>query len=221
MRKRKTAIDYEADIVALHQCLPDATVEKQIVYRVKKWMELAPVRIQVANNERTPWTSDMIGYQTESMPTKKSTGIRQTGDYHGVVATSVGDRYIDIVIERKALEDLYGTLVPEEERARFYREVGRFCADKRFNKMAILVEGSFTDFILYQPEFNADGFDYARRFDSKKNNTINEKKVTVLADLFVMGIPVIFCDNPTLAAQMCGRIMRESVRKNYAQLLGM
>ena len=221
MGKHKTAADYESDIATLHRQLPDTSIEKKIERRVKRWMELAPIRVQVANNEQLGWTSEMIGYPTEIMETKKDTGINQVGDYHGIVATSTGDRYIDIVIERKSINDLYGTLVPEDARARFHREVSRFESDKRFNTMIMLIEGSFTDFILYQPEFNADGFDYARRFDTKKNNTINEKKMTVLADLLIVGVHVIFCDNVALAAQMCGRIFRESVRKNYAQILGL
>jgi len=221
MGKRKTAADYETDIRSLHKELPNVATEKKIAHRVKKLMERSSIRVQVANNETHPWTSDMLGFATEPMQTKKTTGINQVGDYHGVVATTNGDRYIDIVIERKEISDLYGTLVPEDNRARFYREIDRFRIDKRFNSMAILVEGSFTDFILYQPEFNAGEFDYGRRFDVKKNSTINEKKLTVLADLLVAGVSVMFCDTPALAAQMCGRIFRESVRKNYAQILEM
>ena len=221
MAKHKTATEYESDIANLHRQLPDTSIEKKIERRVKRWMELAPIRVQVANNEQLGWTSEMIGYPTEIMETKKDTGINQVGDYHGIVATSTGDRYIDIVIERKSINDLYGTLVPEDNRARFYREISRFESDKRFNTMMILVEGSFTDFILYQPEFNEDGFDYARRFDTKKNNTINEKKMTVLADLLIMGVHVVFCDNVALASQMCGRIFRERVKKNYAHILGL
>ena len=221
MGKRKSAADYETDIATLYQQLPGMSVEKKIARRVDRWMELAPTRVQVASNEQHAWTSGMIGYPVEKMSIKKDTGTNQVGDYHCIVETSEGDRYIDIVIERKALDDLYGTLVPEDARARFYREVERYRYDSRFNSMMVLVESSFTDFILYQPSFNADGFDFARRFDTSKNNTINEKKLTVLADLFVMGVSVMFCDNAALAAQMCGRLFRESCRKNYAQILGL
>ena len=221
MGKRKSAADYETDIATLYQQLPGMSVEKKIARRVDRWMELAPTRVQVASNEQHAWTSGMIGYPVEKMSIKKDTGTNQVGDYHCIVETSEGDRYIDIVIERKALDDLYGTLVPEDARARFYREVERYKSDSRFNSMIVLVESSFTDFILYQPEFNGDGFDFARRFDTSKNNTINEKKLTVLADLFVMGVSVMFCDNAALAAQMCGRLFRESCRKNYAQILGL
>jgi hypothetical protein len=144
----------------------------------------------------------MLGFITERMPTKKITGINQTGDYVGVVTSSTGYRYIDTVVERKEISDLYGTLIPEDGRKRFYREIERFKMDERFNKMVIIVEGTLSDFVMYQPEFNAGEFDYGRRFDVNKNSTINEKKMTVLADLLVAGVLVMFCDNPTLAAQM-------------------
>lgn len=221
MAKRKTAADYEADIATLHKQLPDPSVEKKIARRIKKWMELAPIRVQVANNEKKPWTPEMLGYPVERMSLKKDIGINQVGDYQGIIETSAGDKYIGIVIERKSVEDCYNTLITEDDRARFYREIERFKSDNRFNKLMIIVEGTLSDFILYQPKFNADGFDYARRFDTNKNNTINEKKMTVVSDLLIMNVHVLFCDNPALSAQMCGRIFRESVRKNYVQILGL
>ena len=221
MAKHKTKTDYESDISNLHHQLPDTSIEKKIERRVKRWMELAPIRVQVANNEQLGWTSEMIGYPTEIMETKKDTGINQVGDYHGIVATSTGDRYIDIVIERKSINDLYGTLVPEDNRARFYREISRFESDKRFNTMMILVEGSFTDFILYTPMFDGKTFDYARKFDTNKNNAINEKKFTILSDLLIREVPIIFCDSAAFAARLCGRIFRERVKKNYAHILGL
>jgi ERCC4-type nuclease len=161
----------------------------------------------------------MLGFVTEPMQTKKTTGINQVCDYHGIITTTNGDRYIDIAVERKEISDLYGTLIPEDNRARFYREIERFNTDERFNKMVIIVEGTLSDFIMYQPEFNGDEFDYGRRFDVKKNATINEKKITVLADTMVAGVQILFCDNPTLAAQMCGRMFRESVKKEYYKIL--
>ena len=137
-----------------------------------------------------------------------------------VVTTCDGDKYIDTIVERKSLADLYSTLIIDNNRERLYREIDRFNADERFDKMVIIVEGSYTDFMLYVPEFTAGKFDYKKRFNSKKNDSINEKKLTVLADLFVKGVPVMFCDTPTMAAQFCGRLFKESVRKNYAKIIG-
>jgi len=210
--------------MVLHKKLterPDSeSIQKKIDYRVKKWMLLVGIRIEVASNERTAWTAEMLGYPTVPMQTKHDTGYNQTADYVGVVDTLYGAWYVPTIVERKSIEDLYGTLINEENRARFYREIDRFKADDRFTSLVVIVEGTLVDFIMYQPDFNDGKFDYARRFDTKKNTSVNEKKLTVLADLFVMGIQVVFCDNPTIAAQFCGRLFRESVRKNYYKIPG-
>lgn len=231
MTKRKTELDYESDIAALHRQLlvsPDSDViKKKIAYRVKMWMTFLDVRVYVANNEQRAWTSEMIGFPTESMPTKKDSGYDQVGDYVGVIKSPGGagkydgGKYISILIERKSVDDLYNTLIAEDNRKRFYREIDRFNADERFDKMLIMVEGAISDFLLYQPEFDGGEFDYKRRFDTKKNDIINEKKMTVLADMAVAGVPVIFCDNATIAATLYGRIIREYIRKDYARIIGL
>lgn len=85
-----------------------------------------------------------------------------------MVRTSDGDRYVPILCERKSIQDAYGTLIVEENRSRFYREIDRFREDPRFDQMVVIVEGSLSDFLLYQPEFTGGKFDYKRRFDKKK-----------------------------------------------------
>lgn len=223
--KRKTEADYREEVIDYHNQLltyPDNTsLKNRLDYRVKKWMEFLDIRVEVANNEQTPWSSDMIGYPTTSMPTKKDSGIIQVGDYIGVVKTLDGDWYVPMICERKSIQDAYGTLIVEDNRKRFYREIDRFKSDDRFDRMIVIVEGSLTDFLLYQPEFDGGKFDYKRRFDKKKNDIINDKKLTVLADLDVVGVCVMFCDNSTLSAQMFGRIVRETIRKQYWKLLNL
>ena len=223
MAKKKTVADYGKEIAELHKQLldyPDSEVlKKKIDYRVKMWMSRLHIHIEVANNEKTAWTTEMLGYPVMPMQTKKMIGLYQVADYVGVVETSIGDKYIDLIVERKSIEDLYGTLITESNRKRFYKEIERFRDDSRFTSMMVIVEGTMSDFILYQPEFNDGKFDYTRQFDTRKNNSINEKKLTVLADLSVMGIQVVFCDNPSVAGMFCGRMMRESVRKGYAKIL--
>lgn len=225
MTKRKTASAYAEEIDVLHrelQASPDSdTIRKKIDYRVKKWMTLIDIRIEIANNEQRPWDAEMLGYPTAPMRTKKNTDYNQVGDYIGVVNMPDGPKYIGVVVERKSVEDLYGTLINEDNRARFHREIDRFKDDERFNQMIVMVEGSLSEFLLYQPSFSGNDFDYTRRFDTKRNNVINDKKLTVLADLFIMGVPVMFADNSTLASQMCGRLFRESIKKGYWKLLNL
>ena len=98
MAKRKTACGYAAAIAELHQQrleYPDSkTIIRKIDTQVRGWMRRVEIVVQVAQNEQTPWTSEMIGYPTEPMPLKKDSGFAQTGDYVGVVRTSDGDRYV-------------------------------------------------------------------------------------------------------------------------------
>ena len=223
MAKRKTESDYAAAITELHQqrieCPDSEAILKKIDTQVRGWMRRVDIVVQVAQNEQTPWTSEMIGYPTEPMPLKKDSGFAQTGDYAGVVRTSDGDRYVPVLCERKSIQDAYGTLIMEENRARFYREIERFHTDPRFDQMVVIVEGTLSDFLLHQPEFSGGKFDYKRRFATKKNDSVNEKKMTTLADLFMMDVSVLFCDNATLAARMYGRLIREAVRKKYWRVL--
>jgi len=115
MAKQKTESDYAAAITELHQQrleYPDSkAIIKKIDTQVRGWMRRVDIAIQVAQNEQTPWTAEMIGYQTETMPSKKSSGFAQTGDYAGVVRTSDGDRYVPVLCERKSIQDAYGTLI--------------------------------------------------------------------------------------------------------------
>ena len=223
MAKRKTESDYAAAITELHQQrieYPDSdAIIRKIDTQVRGWMRRVEIVVQVAQNEQTPWTSEMIGYPTEPMPPKTDSGFAQTGDYVGVVRTSDGERYVPVLCERKSIQDAYGTLIMEENRARFYREIERFHTDPRFDQMVVIVEGTLSDFLLHQPEFSGGKFDYKRRFATKKNDSVNEKKMTTLADLFMMDVSVLFCDNATLAARMYGRLIREAVRKKYWRVL--
>jgi len=43
--------------------------------------------------------------------------------------------------------------------------------------------------------------------------------MTTLADLFVMGVSVLFCDNAALAARMYGRLIRDAIRKQYWRIM--
>jgi ERCC4-type nuclease len=205
------------------------------------------IRIYVAGNEQKPWTSAMIGYPTEKMPTHEESSHYQVADYVAVIKspndpptaspndtpndtptdpsndpphdTSQPVRYISTLVERKSMNDLYGTLIMEDNRQRFYREIARYQADQRFNRMIIIAECSFAAFMQHQPKFSGRKFDYKRKFDKKKNDTIDEKKLTVIGDLFVAGIPVLFCDSPEMSAKTYGRIVRETVRKEYWRIL--
>ena len=57
-----------------------------------------------------------------------------------------------LVVERKTLDDLYGTLMNKEQRSRLYREIARYEGDKRFNRFMLIAECTYEDFLQYVPE---------------------------------------------------------------------
>lgn len=113
------------------------------------WANLLNISVQVANNEQTPWTSDEIGYPCIPMSLKKDSMVRQTGDY--VAYLEDYNQFVGLCIERKTLEDLYGTLMNRKRRDRLYREINRYETDPRFNKFMLIAECSYEAFLGYVP----------------------------------------------------------------------
>lgn len=164
------------------------------------------VKVFVANNEGLPWTEDDIGYPTYQMETKAVSGIRQTGDYFATHNDSV----IPILVERKSLQDFYGSTIPEKNRARLYKEIERYHEDDRFNEFIIIVEATRKMFMAFFP---------AAMWINRKSKTerskfirsINKKKVTVLQHLEDRGAEIIFADNRQHAASVFGTIVTEYI----------
>ena len=152
----KLSTTYANDIRETHSKLqkdPDSKkLQKQLKYRVQEWSTRVPIIVRVAKNETKPWTEDELGIPTFSMGKKIDTKFDQVGDYHFEV--SLGDRTFTggLVVERKEVSDLYGTLMRQDKRERFDREIDRFRADPRFDQMTIMVEGTMDCFLSYVPE---------------------------------------------------------------------
>jgi hypothetical protein len=127
-------------------------LEKQLSYRLKEWSARVPIIVRVAKNETKPWTEEELGISMFSMEKKVNTKFSQVGDYHFEV--SLGDRVVTggLVVERKEVSDLYGTLLNQNRRERFNREIERFRQDPRFDQMTIMVEGTMGEFLDYVPE---------------------------------------------------------------------
>ena len=152
----KSAQIYAQEIREIHfelQKDPESVkLEKQLSYRLKEWSTRVPIIIRVAKNETKPWTEEELGLPMFSMRKKVDTRFDQVGDYHFEV--SLGDRVVTggLVVERKEVSDLYGTLLNQNRRERFNREVERFRQDPRFDQMTIMVEGTMNEFLDYVPE---------------------------------------------------------------------
>ena len=152
----KTAQNYADDIRFFHAKLQkdpgSDKLEKQLSYRLREWATRVPIIIRVAKNETKPWTQEELGMAIFSMDKKKDTGFNQVGDYHFQI--NHGGQIVTggLVVERKEVSDLYGTLLNQNRRERFNREIKRFRQDPRFDQMMIMVEGTMGEFLDYVPE---------------------------------------------------------------------
>jgi len=152
----KSAQAYFNDICTTHAKLQkdpgSDKLEKQLSYRLREWSTRVPIIIRVAKNETKPWTEEELGMPMFSMEKKADTKFNQVGDYHFEI--SLGDRIVTggLVVERKEVSDLYGTLLNQKRRERFNREIDRFRSDPRFDQMTIMVEGTMGEFLDYVPE---------------------------------------------------------------------
>jgi len=154
----KSIDDYEADIKKFHSKLqglppqhPDyETIEDKLSRQRTAWAKKLDITVQVAKNEKTPWQSDELGYPCIPMSLKKDSMMRQTGDY--VAYLGDYDMFGGLCIERKTLQDLYGTLMNRDQRSRLYREIARYEADPRFNRFHLIAECTYEEFLKYVPE---------------------------------------------------------------------
>ena len=154
----KTIKDYENDIISVHNEMKDypisKTLQKRLSYRLKKWAEKLDIFILAASNEQKPYTSDEIGLPVKPMYTKDISGFEQVGDYQAFIKDY--NTWCGLLVERKGgvlgCEDLYGTLLNQNNRQRFMREVERYEADPRFNRFQLIAECTYEEFLEYVPE---------------------------------------------------------------------
>lgn len=223
MGRKKTLEQYENEIRELHATLQEypesETIKKRLSTRLRSWADRLEITVFVANNEQTPWSSEDIGFPTHPMYTKAVTGFDQVGDYQAHIHGGSLDAACGLLVERKGgkegPEDIYGTLMNSESRARFYREIDRFREDVRYNQMIVIAECSYEEFLRYTP-----------RFIGKTRNRDHigasvASRVGTIASLYAQGIPVLFAGSRMLAAKMYGRLVKQWAIKNYEKLLNL
>lgn len=153
MACKKTIQAYESEIKELHMALkeyPDnEIIQSKLNNRVGSWAKLINITIFAAQNEQLPWGQEDLGYPVRPMLLKEKSGIQQVGDYQAFVDSL--KIWYPVLVERKTLNDLYGTLIDEERRARFYREFDRFLEDDRFTEFRLYAECSRLEFMAYSP----------------------------------------------------------------------
>ena len=229
MGKTKTIQDYEDEISQLHykwKETDDLTIKKKLNNRLTSWSSLVGVTIFVANNEQKPFTSDEIGYPTLPMLTKKEyekmfgkgKGVDQVADYQGFLKFGSSSEWCTTLVDRKGGkkgEDFYATLMNQDGRDRFYREISRYQADSRFKRMIVLVECSLPDFMMYTPPFCGS----VRNKDHI--GACAESRYGTVASLYIQDVPVLFCGTRYAATKLYHKFIQQDVIKNYAYYLGL
>ena len=199
----KTVADYETEILELAKF---TEMESKLEYKLTKWFNKSSIVVYVAQNEKQPWTEIDIGFKCEPMRTKSKTGYSQVGDYMFSINGVLGS----LVVERKSLEDLFGTLFVGRDR--FYREIERYESDERFDEMYIIAETSLVAFLDYKP-YNPRKREYITTFSK-------QRKIGTISSLFARKCPVIFASDKNNAARLYGAMIRQHVLKNWRRYIG-
>jgi len=226
MPHKKTAFDYKASIIKKYAELQadptNETLQNQLNYLAGKLEENTKKTIIRANNEGNPWEETELKMTIRSMPTKAESGKYQTADYICYYEVAGHSGYCGLLVERKGgdkkkggPQDIYGTLMVQENCARFYREIERFKKDKRFNQMVVIAECSYEQFLLYSPPF------IGKERNSEHIGASAEARRGKIASLYARGVPVVFAGTRYNAIETYKALVRQWIIKNYDTILGL
>ena len=188
---------------------------------LEAWADELDLTIYQSPQEQYPWTEDKLGDPIKIMHTKSVSDIDETGDYTAFYSGGGYSGWIGFVVERKGAKgkggpnDLYQTLSNKESRERFYREIDRFKADKRFTQMFLIAECTLDEFLKYVPVFSG----YKTRNIDHKCVSVATREATI-AGLEIRGCHVIWAGNRARAMQMYRDLNRQWLLKKHAQVLG-
>lgn len=229
MAKKKLA-DYENDIKQLHASIEEYPevdkLKKTLNHRLGKWFELLDVTIFVASNEQTEWTAEELGHKTRPMLTKHEAGMQQVGDYQIFVdghGKSLPDSFSSLLVERKGSTyerdargglnmigcDLYSTAMNKSNRERFYREIDRFPVDDRFDRMVVICECTYEQFLRFVPKFTG------KKFNKNHVGASVASRVATINSLEERGISVRFMGSRKRAIEAYQSMIRLNVVSNY------
>ena len=234
----KTREQYEAEIKKLHHTIKEygdiLEVEKikaTLNRKLGKWFELLDIYIVVANNEQQPYTAEELGLKTHPMFLKSGVGFQQVGDYQIFVdgfGKPINDSFSSLLVERKGCTyerdeksgdlsmvgcDIYQTLMNKSGRERFYREISRFKADKRFDRMDVYVECTFEEFLHFTPKFNG------KKFNKNHRGATIASRVATINGLFERGVSVRFLGSRKRAIEAYRSAVRLNVIGCYERFI--
>lgn len=246
---KKTRHEYETEIKKLHHTIKEygdiPEVEKlkaTLNRKLGKWVELLDIYITVARNEQTPWQSEELGFKTKPMFLKKDIGIDQTGDY-AIFVNGTGkplkDSFSSLLVERKGCTyerdeksgcltmvgcDLYSTVMNKAGRNKFYREIDRYKADTRFDRMDVFVECTREQFLQFKPPFK---WVYDPKLEKKVKQynkgdhfgATVESRIATLNGLFERGVSVRFMGSRERAIEAYRSAVRLNVIGCYERFI--
>lgn len=225
MGKTKTIEDYEELMRKAH-----SKGEEPTYSQLSSWASLVPLTIFQSQQEWYPWTAEELGYPVLPMAKKRDTKKEhvpaQTGDYIAFYKTPSGEGWIPFVIERKGGKegksgphDLYGTTSNKENRTNLYEEVDRFIADNRFEKMFLIAECTYKEYLEYIPLFSGrDDKGRPKRNVHHVGLSVETREATI-AGLYLRGCTVIFAGTRAKAIKMYKDLMRLWLMKNWRKVL--
>lgn len=211
----KTRQDYEHEMLMLREDVmhePENTrLQKKLDNKVSDWFDTLDITVFIANNEQLPWDLESVGFQTCPMPTKQGCGMQQVGDYQYWIETpgkDVNDCFGPLLVERKSLEDFYGTMYGGRDR--FKNEIERYKQDKRFNQMLVVIESDITNWRKYKPIVSR-AYDETRRTATV---TVDGKDAAI-ASLLARGVMPVFAGSRERAPMFYRHLVRQNVIKNW------
>lgn len=245
----KTREQYEAEIKKLHHTIQEygdipevQELKDKLKHRLGKWFELSEICIIVANNEQFPYTEEELGFKTHPMFLKSEVGFQQVCDYQIVVngtGKALKDCFSSFVMERKGCtyevdekrgglklkdSDMYSTIMNQKGRDKFYREIDRFKADTRFDRMEVYVESTYEQFLQFKPKYTWV-YDTKQKKKVKKYNKGNhfgasvESRIATINGLFERGVSVRFMGSRKRAIEAYRSAVRLNVMGCYERFI--
>jgi hypothetical protein len=184
----------------------------QIYGKAEHLYDFIDIEVQVANNEKKPYTSTELKFATKPMETKKVNGERQTADYVAYWKFKTDEteefRKLGIIFERKEVSDFHQTIIHNYKR--FNNEINRFIDDPSTKYMFVLVEGNRPEALAYLPPM---------RYSQKQVRNLIAAKIGAVASIETRGVHVCWQGSRQSSANSISGYVKHFFCKNIAEVL--
>lgn len=170
------------------------------------------IKIEVANNEKLPYSSKEIGLPTSPMKTKSETGERQTADYVVYWKYVWEEEYkkLGLIFERKAKEDFHNTVIHGYKR--FNAEINRFLDDPTTKYMLVLIESDRDSGLAFLPP---------KRYTNTQIRNLIAAKIGAVQSIEMRGVHVCWQGSRKSSANSIKGYVKHFFSKNCIEVLGL